>query len=68
MRRRLLLISIFLTTAIDWAALSTVNGRADEPIVKFVSVPDFINMDMQFDDPRLFDLTSAAQAQLVSRD
>jgi Calcineurin-like phosphoesterase len=37
-----------------------------EPILKFVSVPDFINMDMQALDPRLFDLTNARQAELVS--
>jgi hypothetical protein len=40
--------------------------RAQQPIVKFVSVPDFINMDMQRDDPRLFDLTAARQAELVA--
>jgi hypothetical protein len=40
--------------------------RADEAIVKFVSVPDFINMDLQLDDPRLFNLTNARKAQLVA--
>ncbi len=39
---------------------------AQAPIVKFVSVPDFINMDLQFDDPRLFNLTNARKAQLVT--
>jgi hypothetical protein len=40
--------------------------RADEPLVKFVSVPDFLNMDFQLNDPRLMDLTAARQAQLVA--
>ena len=39
---------------------------AQAPIVKFVSVPDFINMDFQLDDPRLMDLTNARQAQLAA--
>ena len=42
------------------------NEQAQAPIVKFVSVPDFINMDMQLNDPRLFDLTDGPQAQLVA--
>jgi hypothetical protein len=40
--------------------------RAEEPLLKFVSVPDFINMDLQANDPRLFDLTNARKAQLVA--
>ena len=67
MRWGFLMKSIFLTAAACWAAWPPIDVRADEPIVKFVSVPDFINMDMQFDDPRLFDLTSAREAQLVSQ-
>jgi hypothetical protein len=39
---------------------------AEEPIVKFVSVPDFINMDLQFNDPRLFNLTNTRRDQLVA--
>jgi hypothetical protein len=42
------------------------NADAQAPMVKFVSVPDFINMDMQRDDPRLFNLTNARKAQLVA--
>lgn len=40
-------------------------AQAQQPIVKFVSVPDFINMDFQLDDPRLMNLTNARKAQLV---
>ena len=40
--------------------------RADVPVVKFVSVPDFINMDLQLNDPRLFNLTNARKSQLVA--
>jgi hypothetical protein len=40
--------------------------RAQQPVVKFVSVPDFLNMDFQLNDPRLMDLTAARQAQLVA--
>lgn len=39
---------------------------AEEPVVKFVSVPDFLNMDFQRNDPRLMDLTAARQAQLAA--
>jgi hypothetical protein len=51
-----------------WFAIAVQSGkaRADEPVVKFVSVPDFINMDLQFDDPRLFNLTNARKAALVA--
>jgi hypothetical protein len=52
-------------TAIVCAALPAI-VRAQTPIVTFVSVPDFINMDLQLDDPRLFDLTNARKAQLVA--
>ncbi len=41
------------------------HSRAEEPLLKFVSVPDFLNMDVQHDDPRLFDLTAARRSQLV---
>lgn len=41
-------------------------GAQQQPIVKFVSVPDFINMDFQLDDPRLMNLTNARKAQLVA--
>jgi hypothetical protein len=41
-------------------------ARAETPLVKFVSVPDFINMDFQLDDPRLMDLTNARKAQLAA--
>jgi hypothetical protein len=43
-----------------------IDARAQQPVVKFVSVPDFLNMDFQLDDPRLMDLTAARQAQLVN--
>lgn len=36
------------------------------PILKFVSIPDFINMDLQPNDPRLFDLSATRQAALVA--
>lgn len=48
------------------ASIQPSDARAQPPIVKFVSVPDFINMDLQFDDPRLFNLTNARKAQLVA--
>ena len=54
-----------LLAAICTMALAGEAG-AQAPIVKFVSVPDFINMDFQFDDPRLVDLTNARKAQLVA--
>jgi len=58
-------ITLSLAAAVAVATLpSTV--RAQAPILKFVSVPDFINMDMQLDDPRLFDLTNARKAQLMT--
>jgi len=44
----------------------TTPAHAQTPITRFVSVPDFINMDLQFKDPRLFDLTNARQAALVA--
>lgn len=53
---------------------STTTGETDETtgeetrdvvITRIVSVPDFINMDLQYRDPRLFDLSSDAQATLV---
>jgi hypothetical protein len=56
----------FALTAILCALGATIEVRADVPIVKFVSVPDFINMDMHFNDPRLYDLTEARQAALVA--
>ena len=57
-------------TSVATAALCTASllasARAEEPIVKFVSVPDFLNMDFQLNDPRLMDLTAARKAQLVA--
>src|SRR5688500_18930747 len=44
------------------AAAGPAPVRADDPLVKFVSVPDFLNMDFQLNDPRLIDLTAARQA------
>lgn len=40
--------------------------HSQEPIVRIVSVPDFINMDMQYRDPRIFDLSQDRQMQLVA--
>lgn len=51
---------------IAFCGMGLVPSRGDEPLIKFVSVPDFINMDLQLDDPRLFDLTAARQAALVA--
>jgi hypothetical protein len=53
-----------LAIACVFATDATIKAQA--PVVKFVSVPDFINMDLQFDDPRLFNLTNARKAQLVA--
>src|SRR5687768_6543864 len=56
-----------VTTAAMACALSqSLELRAQGPVVKFVSVPDFLNMDFQLNDPRLMDLTAARQAQLVA--
>jgi hypothetical protein len=55
-----------LAGALACAAALAAEVRADEPLLTFVSVPDFINMDLQLDDPRLFNLTNARKAQLVS--
>ncbi len=55
-----------LLLAVCLAAGAAHEVRAQAPIVKFVSVPDFINMDFQLDDPRLMNLTNARQAQLVA--
>lgn len=52
--------------ALACAAEFAEQSHAEQPIVKFVSVPDFINMDFQLDDPRLMNLTAARQAQLVA--
>jgi hypothetical protein len=40
--------------------------HAQQPVVKFVSVPDFLNMDFQLDDPRLMDLTASRKQALVN--
>lgn len=55
-----------LSMAMLCACVVPRKARADQPIVKFVSVPDFINMDLQFNDPRLFNLTNVRQTQLVA--
>ena len=57
---------IGLLTAAVCATGPRAHVRAQQPVVKFVSVPDFLNMDFQLDDPRLMDLTAARQAQLVA--
>jgi hypothetical protein len=59
------LTATWLLAAALCAAGFAVRACAEEPIVKFVSVPDFINMDLQLDDPRLFNLTNDRQSQLA---
>ncbi|MBA3480364.1 MAG: hypothetical protein H0T51_00980, partial [Pirellulales bacterium] len=47
-------------------SLAATPVGAQQPVVKFVSVPDFLNMDFQLNDPRLMDLTAARQQQMVN--
>lgn len=59
-------VLIGLSLAVACATGPRAEVRAQQPIVKFISVPDFLNMDFQLNDPRLMDLTNARQAALVA--
>ncbi|TNE85229.1 MAG: hypothetical protein EP330_26230 [Deltaproteobacteria bacterium] len=54
------------TPGIGLGALLAIGcaNSSRSPEVRFVSVPDFVNMDLQYRDPRLFDLTVARQLEL----
>jgi hypothetical protein len=56
----------WLAAAVCAVAVSRSAAAQEQPLVKFVSVPDFINMDFQLHDPRLMDLTNARKAQLAA--
>ena len=64
MQRTPIVLSLFAAAACVFG--QPVAARAQAPLLKFVSVPDFINMDLQLDDPRLFDLTNARKSHLMN--